>query len=111
MATQGILSIVRNNKVVAKIVAGSDGYNIPALAKSLRKNPTVDPDELMERAREHGLSGNSLIVQSSPDDWICDGEDTDELPELYRDKFFDPRFNPRWAAGTAEYMEIVEIGA
>lgn len=41
MATQGLLSITRAEKVVAKIVTGADGYNIPALAESLRKNPTI----------------------------------------------------------------------
>jgi hypothetical protein len=108
MATQGLLSITRAGKVVAKIVTGADGYNILSLAESLRNNPTTDPDALLERCREHDLGGNSLIVQSSPDDWLCDG-DTDEVSELYKTKFHDPHFNPRWAFGTADYVEVVEL--
>lgn len=108
MATQGLLSITRAGKVVAKIVTGADGYNIPALAESLRQNPTTDPDELLKRCREHDLGGNSLIVQSSPAGWLCDG-DTEEVPELYKAKFHEPRFNPRWPNGTAEYTEVVEL--
>jgi hypothetical protein len=119
MATQGLLSITRAGKVVAKIVTGCDGQNIVPLAASLRKNPTTDPDELLKRCREHDLGGNSLIVQSSPDSWRCDGEsspdgwrcdsDTEEVPELYKAKFYEPRFNPRWLNGTAEYTEVVEL--
>ena len=108
MATQGLLSITRAGKVVAKIVTGCDGRNIVPLAESLRKNPTTDPDELLKRCREHDLGGNSLIVQSSSDGWLCDG-DTEEVPELYKAKFHEPRFNPRWPNGTAEYTEVVEL--
>lgn len=113
MATQGLLSITRHGKVVAKIITGANGYNVPALAESLRESPTIDPDELLQRAREHGIDGNSLVIQLSPEEWLSGSgltnRDNDELPELYRTKFYDPHFNPRWSNGTAAYTEIVEL--
>jgi hypothetical protein len=35
----------------------------------------------------------------------------DDLDGLYFDrlKFEDPRFNPRWDDGTADYVEVVEF--
>lgn len=108
MATQGLLSITLSGKVVAKIVVGANGYNIPKLAESLRKNPTTGSNELLKRCLEHDLGGCSLIVQSSPKMWLSDGGD-EELPKLYKTKFHDPRFNPRWKNGTASYVEIVEL--
>lgn len=109
MATQGLLSITRDGKVVAKIVTGSDGYYIPDLAKALRKKPTTTATELMRMAKSVGLGGCSLIVQTAPDVFLSDDDNPDELPELYKTKFHESRFNPRWANGTCEYTEVVEI--
>ena len=110
MATQGLLSIVQGGQVMAKVIAGADGYNIPHLARALRADPTTDAHELLRRANLFDMGGPSLIVQTSADTYLSEeAMDVDELPEWYRTKFDDPQFNPRWAHGTAEYTEIVEL--
>lgn len=112
MSTQGICSITKRGETVFKIVAGCNGFNAPALAQSLRDNPTESRPEILARCRqvEFGCD-RCLIIQGSPIDFyhsefldMGDWEDT----RLYRDKFSDPAFNPRWENGTAAYTEIVE---
>lgn len=110
MATQGILSIVINGQVVAKAVTGYDGYEMPNIADDVKKNGVTTAQGLLDLCRKHGLCGESLIVQSSPTEWLGDcGED--ELPELYVNKFSEPNFNPRWKYGTAEYTEVVDMSS
>lgn len=109
MATQGLITITEGGRVRAKIITGWDGSNMPALAESLRRNPTRDLRELMIRAKEHDLGGPTLFVMTSPFDWLCDEDPPEELPALYVEKFAVVDFNPRWPRGTAEYTERVEL--
>lgn len=108
MATQGILSIVVGGQVVAKAIVGADGYEMPAIAADVRERNVTTAQGLLDLCHEHDLGGESLIVQSAPDVWIGDCTD-DELPELYAEKFHDPRFNPRWHYGSADYVEVVDM--
>ncbi len=108
MATQGILSIVVGGKVVAKAIVGADGYEMPAIAEDVKANNVTTAKGLLDLCHKRGLGGESLIVQSSPREWIGDCTD-DELPDLYAEKFHDPRFNPRWKYGTADYIEVVDM--
>jgi len=110
MATQGLISIIKGGKVVAKIITGCDGRNVVALAEELRKDPCTDMATLFCLAKQQDLGGDSLVVQTSPSEWMCDG-DLEELPDLYREKFHVPDFNPRWERGTADYTEIVDLGS
>lgn len=113
MSTQGILSITRNGAVAVKVVAGCNGYNIPALAEAIRQCPTTDVDSVHALCIEHKVGCNScLVVQNSPDGYVSgiDRDDRDAIPATYKAKFADPKFNPRWEHGTAEFTEIVEIG-
>ena len=48
---------------------------------------------------------NCTVVQTENDFRQEDMED--ELPELYKQKFSDPEFNPRWERGTAAHTEII----
>ena len=51
---------------------------------------------------------HNLVVQSTDTVYTeCEGE----LSPLYREKFSDPRFNPRWECGTAAYVEVVDVAA
>ena len=108
MATQGILSIVIEGKVIAKAIVGSNGFAMPRIADDVRKNKVTTAQELLDLCHAHGLKGESLIVQSAPDAWIGDCTE-DELPALYAEKFNEPRFNPRWSHGTAAYTEVVDM--
>ena len=110
MATQGLLSIVINGQVAVKAVTGCDGYEMPNIARDVKKNRVTDAQGLLKLCHKHGLGGDSLIVQSSPTKWLGD-YDEDELPELYAENFNDPNFNPRWKYGTAEYTEVVDMSS
>lgn len=107
MATQGLLSITVNGQVVAKAVTDCDGYEMPNIAEDVKKNEVTTAQGLYELCLKHGLGGESLIVQSSPTEWLGD-YDEEELPDLYMQNFNAPNFNPRWKYGTAEYTEIVD---
>lgn len=108
MATQGILSIVKNGQVVAKAIVGCDGYEMPNIAKDVKEHGIATAQGLLDLCHQYGLGGESLIVQSSPTEWIGDCSD-DDLPKLYAEKFNDPGFNPRWDRGTADYVEVVDL--
>lgn len=108
MATQGVLSIVHSGQVILKAIVGSDGYEMPAIAAEVKRRGKITAQELLELCHDHDLGGESLVVQMSPTEWIGECAD-EELPPLYAEKFNDPRFNPRWARGYADFVEIVEI--
>lgn len=107
MATQGILSVMIDDRVILKAVTGLDGYEMPAIGDEVVTKMVTKAQDLLNLCHEHGLGGDSLIVQSSPTEWI--GGDSDELPEWYAAKFHDPRFNPRWRHGTADYIVVVDL--
>jgi hypothetical protein len=114
MSTQGILSITKRGTVLLKVVAGCNGYNIPHLAEALRKNPTTNTYKiLLELCADHGVGCDECLIVQDGNAFSMRGGNTfdpkDEGGQLYVDKFHDPRFNPRWELGTAEYVEIVEL--
>lgn len=42
----------------------------------------------------------------------CDGTNSGwDLPDVYRRTFEDPKWNPRWEFGTAEFVEVVHLDA
>lgn len=108
MATQGLLSIVVGGEVVAKAVAGANGHKMPVIAEDVKRLAVTTAQGLLDLCHKHGLGGDSLVVQSSQSEWLGDYAD-DELPVLYAEKFKDPKFNPRWKFGTADYVLVVEM--
>ena len=107
MATQGLLSVVNGGKVVAKVVAGCNGHNVPKLAAVLRANPVTKPQELRDAAHAADVGCEACLVVLSADGALhcC----SDDPSELYRSTFDQPRFNPRWEHGTADCVEVVEL--
>ena len=107
MATQGIVSLVKNGAVVLKCVAGCDGYNATKVADWLRENPDTDGQSAYEACRRMGFGcSDCLVIQTrNCHVWECE----DDLSPLYREKFLDPRFNPRWDCGLAAHVEVVSV--
>jgi hypothetical protein len=107
MATQGLVSIVRDGKVQFKAIAGCNGMQSPTLAAAIRESPpeTIDELALLCCGASFGccdctvIQGEAGVITSAKD----------ELGPLYAEKFSDPRFNPRWYLGTADYVEVVEL--
>jgi len=107
MATQGVLSVVRNGKVVAKLVTGSDGYQLPKLADIIRKNGISDVATIFASAVVLGVGSMGSLFVMGENNIITNSDE--EVPDAYRQTFSDPRWNPRWKLGTAEYVEVVEF--
>ena len=106
MATQGIVSLVNEQgETLVKVICGCDGYNAEKLANWLKQHPTLDLPEIHHKAIEFDFGCNDDLVVMSANDVYFRGED--DLPDLYRQTFNDPKFNPRWQIGTAPYVEVV----
>lgn len=106
--------MTRKGVVVRKIVVGCNGMEIRALVNVLRANPTNDPEKLRALARELEFGCDAcLVVQVTPTSFVLpDGFEFEQGSkdfERWRDKFPDPKFNPRWDNGTAPYAEIIEL--
>lgn len=111
MATQGIISIVKGNKVMFKCVAGCNGFNAEKTAKTLKKKGKYNLKSIYDACvkNDFGDKDYSLVVQSKKD-WMGAGKNNSEgLPKLYTEKFNDPNFNPRWEYGTASHIEIIKL--
>ena len=107
MGTQGIVSVVKDGEMLVKAVAGCDGYNAHALAQEIADCGMNTVEEVFSAAqRLHFGSRESLVVQDSARDLYA-GDD--ELSSLYREKFKDPEFNPRWELGSADHVVVVDL--
>lgn len=107
MATQGIISIVKENKVIFKCVAGCNGMTATKTANELKKlkEPTLEQVYDICLKNDFGCK-DCLIVQS--ENTYKGADDEDELSELYKTKFQDAQFNPRWESGIASHVEVIE---
>lgn len=107
MATQGVISIVKDNKVLFKCVAGCNAMTAKKTARALKKleNPTIDEVYLVCLKNNFGCN-DCTVVQSETEYRQIDMEDG--LAPLYIEKFNDPEFNPRWNRGTSSYVEIIK---
>ena len=112
MATQGMLVVTRGSTVKAKIICGSNGFNVDALAVYIRqilvedRVPTVL--EMLNAASlaEFGSDHDLVVMTESEAVWA--GGDIILNPR-YRDTFADPNFNPRWANGLVPNLRVLEI--
>lgn len=109
MATQGIVSVVVNGAVVCKAVAGCDGMEAPYLASLIAQERLTDPKEIHDLAECIGFGCDRCRVVQGPEGFAFGIDIGDEDFERYRRTFGDPRFNPRWEHGTADYVEVVEL--
>ena len=113
MATQGVVSIVRNelSEVAFKIVAGCDGYNAEELAKAILKKSFDDLtcELLLEMAKEAGFGCEDDLVVLGRGCKPASEMDEGDLGPLYHLTFDNPWFNPRWGRGSADYRLCVSM--
>jgi hypothetical protein len=108
MATQGLVTIRQGGRVVMKLIAGCSGMNAVELAASLIKNKRVPSVvEAYNMAITHRFGEQSCLVVMSATEIEFRGDG--ELSDLYRKTFDQPGFNPRWAVGTADYTQVVDL--
>jgi len=107
MATQGIISIIKENKVIFKCVAGCNGMTATKTANELKKLKEPTLEQVYEICLKNNFGCNDcLIVQS--ENTYKSADDEDEISELYKTKFQDAQFNPRWEYGIASIVEVIE---
>ncbi len=83
------------------------GYNIDKLFEFIVSAKTIDVSKIINACRkvEFGCE-TCLVVQTAPS--ITFPPDV-EAGQLYRTKFDDPLFNPRWENGTADYCKVIDL--
>ncbi len=97
MATQGLISITKNNSTYIKIVCGCNGFNAEAVAKIIKDNKPENIEDIYDIAITNGLGCMDCLVVMDKDNILYRGDD--DVPLLYRETFYDPKFNPRWISG------------
>lgn len=114
MATQGLVTVVKDGQVVMKIVAGNDGDKAQELAHHLKESWPLTATEAHDLALAVGFGegGESLVTITA--DTVVEPEymDYDEFVEvhpLYASTFDQPEFNPRWESGLSECYVRVEV--
>jgi hypothetical protein len=107
--TPGMITIMENNKVIMKIVAGSNGFNAPTLAEEIKKAWPLSIFEVYALAvvKKFGDERTYLVVLDEEKILFSQGDDN--ISTLYRATFHRPAFNPRGAQGTTEYYELIMV--
>lgn len=111
MSTPGTLAIVQQGKVIYKIVAGCNGYNVEKLKEFFKKSPPKDLDDIIFYTINFNVGCPGCIVIQGLNDGKLNNYNLDEKLLDYEnvDLFNNPLFNPRRKDGTAAYSLTVEI--
>jgi hypothetical protein len=107
MATQGLITVQSGGHVLMKIVAGCNGYNAPKLAEEIKKRWPLSTKDAYKLAFSMNFGCPPCLVAFTESE-VAFVED-EELDPLYRETFQEPRFNPRWKQGIADYIEIINV--
>lgn len=107
MATQGVVSLVRDGEVAMKFVAGCNGQNAKLLALSVRTDGVGNLDSALRLGLACGFGCPECLVVVGKDGHVTHALG-DPVSPLFRQTFADPNFNPRWELGSADYVEVVE---
>ncbi len=108
--TQGHVTVLKDGKVVMKIISGNDGMNAKNVAKKIKKLRRVPRlKEAYNLASRLGFgSPDRLVVMGEKRSWK-NNDVIGRLHRRYRRTFHQPRFNPRWKYGTADHIVIVRL--
>jgi hypothetical protein len=108
MATQGIVTVTKDEAVVLKVIAGSDGKNAKKLAATLREmRPPFVAKQVYAIAKQCKFgSEHDLVVLTEKVEY---SKCIEPISPLYRSTFSQPQFNPRWECGIADYVEVISV--
>lgn len=107
MATQAIISLVKNGHTFIKIICGCNGYNAEKLVKTIKNSRPDNIQDIYKMALENKFGCEDSLVVMDSDNIIFNGDES--VGPLYRKTFDNPSFNPRWDIGTAEIVIILKI--
>ncbi len=108
MTTQALISIMKNGKVIIKIVAGCDGYNADKIAKIIKEKNLEEIQDIYDIALENGFGCSECLVVMNESNILHKGGNDINSHPLYRKTFNNPSFNPRWDCGSVENLVIIE---
>lgn len=99
MATNGVLSMVKNGQVEVKIIVGCNGFNVDDLSETVTLEMT-----------EHDLEDAAINVDFGCDDCrvIMMRENISGHPPHYQADFHNPKINPRWLSRHVSYHTVVK---
>ena len=107
MTTQAIISLVKKGRVFIKIVCGCNGHRAEKLVKIIKYKQPEKIQYIYKIALENNFGCKQCLVVMDDKNVIFKGEE--ELGPLYREKFDDPLFNPRWKSGIADIVAVLKI--
>lgn len=107
MATQGLVTIIKDKKVFIKVVSGCNGFNAKNLAESIKTLKLQTIEEIYDQALKDKFGCTACLVVYDKNHAIK--MDDEKLSGLYTKTFNKPKFNPRWDCGTADCIEIINI--
>ena len=110
MTTNGIISIVKNDETIMKIIAGCDGYNAETTAKEIIEFMKVGGDptnlqDIFDIAIEKKFGCKDCLTVMNKTDSLSEAQS--EEPREYRETFEDPQFNPRNRNGHVGHLFII----
>lgn len=107
MGTQGLVSVIdQKGRTLLKVVAGCNGDKAGQLGEVLRRmEGRMTLHRVLQEAMIVGFGCRRCRVAMDGEEILTDADD--EPGKLYRMKFNDPEFNPRWEHGTADYCVVV----
>ena len=116
MGTQGMVVILKDEEVFAKIVVGDNGMNVNKVADKIVRDEITNGTKLYEAAKTCRFGCPTCLVVSCNN---SEGElihivDEDEFEpfepgSLYATQFKNPLFNPRWEIGMLERFAVIAI--
>ena len=110
MGTQGMVTIMSNNKVLMKAVCGCDGYNNIKLANKIKGlNLPIIPEMVYELAEQVKFGCDACRIVITADNKVVMKDQDEELPELWFKTIQKPKFNPRWKSGHPERLSIIHL--
>lgn len=107
MTTQAIISLVKKGHTFIKIICGCDGYNAEKLVKNIKDSKPDNIKDIYIMALENGFGCKECLVVMDSESIFFDGDEN--IGPLYREKFYNPSFNPRWKAGISDIVSIIKI--
>lgn len=108
MATQAVVSLVKDGATLVKCVAGCNGWEAPALAKIIAEQHLCTVEGIHMAALALGLGCHDCLVTQDKDHVKAAEPATILGGTFYVSKFHEPTFNPRWHAGTSSYVYLVD---
>lgn len=107
MTTQAIISLMKKGRVFIKIICGCNGHRTEKFVDIIKDGQPEKIQDIYKIAIENNFGCRECLVVMDDKNVVFKGDE--ELGPLYREKFDDPLFNPRWNSGMADIISVLKI--